>query len=76
MCYTQLTAIQPKTMIESRNFMSALKIHSKNKIPPTIKDNTFSKTNYIECKLFVPVGSYKDYRQAMGWCEFKQIIEE
>lgn len=58
------------------NCNALFEIHSKNKIPPTIKDNTFSKTNYIECKLFVPVGSYKDYRQAMGWCEFKQIIEE
>lgn len=58
------------------NCNSLIEIHSKNKIPPSVRDNTFSKKNCMECKLFVPVGSYKDYRQAMGWCEFKQIIEE
>lgn len=58
------------------NCDALFEIHSKNKIPPSIKDNTFGKKNYIGCKLFVPVGAYKDYRQAMGWCEFKQIIEE
>ena len=50
-------------------------IHNNAPIPQT-GSICFSDVDMETCKLFVPKGSYDAYRNAKGWKEFTNIIEE
>ena len=49
-------------------------IHCKASNPPIALSYSFENTTHI--KLYVPIGSYNSYRNADGWCDFREIIEE
>ncbi len=36
----------------------------------------FNGINKATCKLYVPMGTVNAYREAIGWHEFENIIEE
>ena len=43
--------------------------------PASINQNTFSNKLYESATLFVPVGTKSKYKAAIGWNNFKSIIE-
>ena len=45
-------------------------IQLTSKIPPKATASTFSGIDWSQCKLIVPKGSEKAYRQAAGWNQF------
>ena len=52
-------------------------IHCLSQKPPTcINDNSFSGLHTHDCTLYVPIGTSRKYRMAIGWRTFSSIIEE
>jgi hypothetical protein len=51
-------------------------IHNKKAVPQSIDSYVFWGVNKTTCKLYVPTGSVDAYRNADGWKEFLNIIEE
>jgi len=51
-------------------------IHCQALLPPTTSLAAFYNANQNNCKLYVPVGTSVSYRNAVGWGDFKNIIEE
>jgi hypothetical protein len=51
-------------------------IHVKNPTPLSINSNMFDGVNKETCKLYVPTGAADAYRNAWGWKDFLNIIEE
>ena len=51
-------------------------IHVHWQDPIQIAGNTFPQETYMNAVLYVPRGSKGNYRASVGWCRFKNIIEE
>jgi hypothetical protein len=51
-------------------------IHNKKVIPQSIDGWVFYGVNKETCTLYVPTGALDAYRNAAGWSEFLNIIEE
>ena len=44
--------------------------------PPVADAETFEGMDYVNCKVYVPVGSKTIYSTAMGWKNFRNILEQ
>lgn len=56
---------------------SLKEIHCKNPIPPSVMKAAFGGTTKIqECTLYIPKGVLDAYKEATGWKDFKEILEE
>lgn len=51
-------------------------IHCAATTPPMANFETFSGINFNLCRLYVPRGTSRAYRNALGWSDFANIIEE
>lgn len=51
-------------------------VHSNNPTPPLITNITFYQVDKLSCSIYVPKNSYSAYKVAVGWSDFKNIIEE
>ena len=49
--------------------------YSANPTPPTCESTTFSYGSMTNCILYIPVGSYTTYWLAIGWSNFRNIVE-
>ena len=51
-------------------------VHNSNPTPPSITSTTFYLVDKLPCYIYVPINSYSVYKVALGWSDFKNIIEE
>lgn len=78
---SSLTTVQlPADVIEIENTAffgctGLASIYSYNATPPSIGEESFAGVNTTTCILNVPFGSAALYANAMGWKEFKNIVE-
>lgn len=76
---TSVTISSSMTVIEYGAFQNCTEltnVYCKPLIPPKITLYTFFGVNKTNCKLHVPKGTSAAYKSAVGWSEFKSIIEE
>jgi hypothetical protein len=50
-------------------------IHCKAQTPPETSDSLYG-IDKANCKLYIPAGTLDAYKNASGWGEFTNIIEE
>ena len=51
------------------------RIISLSSNPPGANDDTFSGIDYLNCKLYVPVGARSAYKGSLGWIYFRSVYE-
>lgn len=72
--------ISPFVIIDEEAFYCRINncaiVHVNLNIPVYLPDNAFNPKTYNEGTLYVPIGCANKYRNAPGWKQFKNIVEE
>lgn len=62
--------------INFRSFKKLTNIHLLGETPPTIDNDNFTESQYMDMVLYVPVGALRTYQTADVWKNFWDIREE